>query len=89
MNANRRKRIAEVVALLEAIDLGPIQDAIDSLREEEQEAFDNMPEGLQQSERGQATEEAVGHLDEALSAIEDAVSQIECTVNELNEASGS
>ena len=43
---------------------------IEELRDEEQEKFDNLSEGLQQSERGQAIEAAVSALDEAMSAIE-------------------
>jgi hypothetical protein len=35
--------------------LSDILSEMESLRDEEQEAFDNMPEGLQESERGQAS----------------------------------
>ncbi len=79
MNNARRKAIAEAVALLEGIDLEAIKEALDTLKSDEREAFDNMPEGLQQSDRGQASEAAADALDEAHDAVERAI-------DELNEA---
>lgn len=55
----------EIATLLEELNgkisdfkeaFGDIATAIEELRDEEQEKFDNMPEGLQQGERGQAIE---------------------------------
>lgn len=40
-------------------------------RDEEQEAFDNMPEGLQQADRGAKMEEAVSAMDEIFNAMAD------------------
>lgn len=48
MNADRRKRLSEIFVKIEQIK-GEVED----IRDEEQNAFDSMPEGLQQSERGQ------------------------------------
>lgn len=58
---------------------GDIKTAIEELRDEEQEKFDNLPEGLQQAERGQAIEATVQALDNAMEAIDavDAVDEIE------------
>lgn len=65
MNELRRKRLGE--ALAKADDaLAIIQACLD----EEQEAFDNLSENLQQSERGQAMEEAIAALEEAINYAE-------------------
>lgn len=43
---------------------------------EEEEAYDNMPEGLQGSEKGEAMENAIGSLEQAESGIEEATESI-------------
>ena len=43
-----------------------------NLMDEEQEAIDNMPENLQDSQRGQAMQDAVDALDNAIGCIEEA-----------------
>ena len=65
MNKDRRKRLQEICDILEVQ-----QAALEEIRDEEQEAFDNLPEGLQSAERGQAMEEAAGDLDSACSDLE-------------------
>lgn len=59
MNKDRRKRLGEVITKLEEL-----QSEIQSLAEEERECYDNMPEGLQDSERGAAIEENADDLDQ-------------------------
>lgn len=72
MNKDRRQRLSDALSSLdEAIDI------ISEVRDEEQEAFDNMPEGLQCSSRGEAMMEAMDHLDGFSSSIEDIKSEIE------------
>lgn len=71
MNAARRKRIEDVMSQLE-----PMKELIDGILSEEQEAFDNMPEGLQQSARGEAAESAVTSLETASGQIEEAISEL-------------
>lgn len=74
MNAERRKRIQKLAAELERI-----KAEIEECASDEREYFDNMPESLQNGDRGQASEAAADNLDEAEQAIEDAT-------NYLNEA---
>lgn len=73
MNRERRKAIAALQVRLADLEseANAIAEEIGTLQEEEQESFDNLPEGLQQSERGQATEAAAEALDEAKSAAEE------------------
>lgn len=51
---------------------------IEGVRDDEQEAYDNMPEGLQCSERGEQMYEYVSTLDDAVDSIND-------TIDYLNE----
>ena len=52
------------------------QEIIEWARDDEQEAFDNLPEGLQVSERGERMEENVDNLDNAASGFEDIIDYI-------------
>jgi len=76
MNNQRRKEIEAVLN-----ELADLRSRVETLQNEEQDAFDNMPEGLQQSERGQASENAANALDNALSAFDD----IDSSLNEALE----
>jgi hypothetical protein len=58
MNKQRRKKLAEIC------------DELTDLIVEEQEAFDNMPESIQLSERGEAFEEAVQAMEAVIVEIE-------------------
>jgi len=75
MNKQRRKQIADVLAKIPFIwsDLDDLKSEIEAIRDEEQEAFDNMPASLQMSEKGEMAQECIDHLESALSAAEDAV----------------
>ena len=71
MNKDRRARIDEL-----SVNLEDIRAAIEMLRDEEQEAFENLPENIQDSERGELMDSAVSSLDEASSAIEEAMNAL-------------
>ena len=47
MNRKDRKELEKAL-----VKLGEAQEIIDAIREGEQEKFDNLPEGLQQTEKG-------------------------------------
>ena len=59
MNVVRRKKIDSAM-----IDLADLRARLQVIHDEEQEAFYNMPEGLQTSQRGQAIESAASSLDD-------------------------
>ena len=67
MNKQRRSSIKRAIELLDNVR-GIIQDAQD----EEQEAFNNMPESLQESERCSAMEDAIDSMEDAIDSIEEA-----------------
>lgn len=66
MNAQRRKAIAEAAELLEQARV-----ILDQVEGEEREAYENLPTGLQEAERGQALNDAADALAEAVSTLED------------------
>lgn len=70
MNKERRKQIATAVELLEQAAV-----ILEECYEAEQEYYDNMPESLQQGDKGQTAEDAAIALSEAKDACEAAVEQ--------------
>lgn len=68
MNKSRRSRIDVIISQLEAI-----AEEIEVLKDEEEEAFYNLPDSLQYSEKGEAMEDAMTNLDDALAYINDAM----------------
>jgi hypothetical protein len=47
---------------------------VETIKEEEEEALENMPEGLQSSEKGEAAQASIDALDSALNSLDDVVS---------------
>jgi transcriptional/translational regulatory protein YebC/TACO1 len=83
MNKIRRKELANIVAKLEELDAlrEEIRERLSDILDDEQECLDNMPESLQESERGEqmqeyidAMENVTGELD--LLDIEDLADQL-------------
>ena len=72
MNKTRRTAIEKIRDKL--MDL---LEEIEQVKDQEQEAFDNMPEGLQSSERGEAMESAISSLEEAYDSVDSAVCSLE------------
>lgn len=66
MNDARRKDIEKALDLIYEA-----KAILETVSEEEQEAFDNLPEGIQNSERGETMEENISILDDAVSALGD------------------
>lgn len=65
MNKQRRKELEKVQDAI----LGAITD-LECIRDEEQEAFDNLPESLQYSEKGEYMEETISMIEDVLSDLE-------------------
>jgi len=72
MNKGDKKRMARAVGFLEEA-----KAILEELRDAEQEKFDNMSEGLQASERGQAIETAANNLSSAYDDVETALASLE------------
>lgn len=56
-----------------AVLLDDAKVQIETIRDEETEKYDNMPEGLQSSERGDTMQEGISALDNAIQSLEDAI----------------
>lgn len=73
MNNVRRKSLNLLARRIQELQ-GQINDIVselETLRDEEQDAHDNLPESLQEGEKGQAMEQAIEHIEDALSALGD------------------
>ena len=65
MNKIRRKALRKALELIDEA-----KSIIEACRDEEQEAFDNLPEGLQESERGEAMAECIYQMEDAMDSAE-------------------
>jgi len=72
MNKERRERITKCIQSMVAL-----QEELGGIECEEQEAFDNTPESLQATERGEAMEEAISQLQDAVSGLQDIINELE------------
>ena len=71
MNKQRRKEIQKNIQLLEEA-----KNNLENILSDEQDYFDNMPENLQGSIRGEDSEEAIDVLQEAIDAIDECMSSL-------------
>lgn len=53
-----------------------LQTSLEEIKDEEQECYDNLPEGIQCSERGDAMTEAVEYMETAYDNIQEAIDNI-------------
>lgn len=74
MNNKRRKRIDEVIEILESA-----KSSIEEIMDEEQEAFDNLPESLQYSDKGSGMESAIGNFETAKDQLDEAINELEAS----------
>lgn len=72
MNAERRKELARIIERLEHQ-----LDAIETVKDEEEEAYDNLPEQLQESERGETMQENYEELDSIYDDLQDIIDRIQ------------
>lgn len=84
MNAARRKAIALLISRIGEVApmLDELKTTAEEIRDEEQEAYDSLPESFQEGERGERAQEAIDALDEAIGILEG------LDVEEINEALG-
>lgn len=67
MNKERKQHIEAVINRI-----GELQAELEGIRDEEQNAYDNMPESIQESERGEKMWHNIDDLEHAFSALVDA-----------------
>ena len=72
MNKARRKWLEDTINKLEEQ-----KTELESIGEEEQETYDNMPESLQDSEKGQTMYENIDSLETAASDLDDIIANLQ------------
>mgnify|MGYP001776056873 FL=1 len=76
MNKERRQKIDKIIEKLE-----DIAAELEALADEERDAFDNLPEAIQYSERGEAMEAAADDLEEVSGEVTDLSERLEEIIN--------
>ena len=71
MNKARKQRIREALAILESA-----KPVLEEIRDEEENAFDNLPESIQESDRGDEMQEYVYALENACDGIDVAIDSL-------------
>ena len=72
MNKNRRERITNIQN-----NLSKIRNEIDFIKDEECDCYSNLPENLQESDRGISMEDAIDYIDDALTDLDEVVENLE------------
>lgn len=79
---NTRK--AELRKAFREIDVTALMELVTEIRDEEQDRYDNLPESVQDGERGERMYEIIDALDNVVTALEEANDYI----NELDDIAG-
>ena len=82
MNNKTRTQLKNISKRMDYIlaDLDELKDCLESIQEEEQDKYDNMPEQLQDTENG-------CRMYEGIEQLEDLVSRLDSLVDELGDIS--
>lgn len=72
MNKNRRRQLEDVKDSLDEIIA-----SLNDIRDDEQDAYDNMPESLQSSYQGSRMTDAIDAIEEVISSVEEARQHID------------
>ncbi len=76
MNNQRRKAIDDILN-----ELADLRSRLETGQSDEQDAYDNLPESIKDSERGEKAEQACSYLDDALTAFD----EIDSALNDAKE----
>lgn len=71
MNNNRRARLTKLEEKFEEL-----KGQLEAMRDEEQEGYDNLPQSLQNGEKGVNMDIARYHLDEDIQSLEETIENI-------------
>ena len=72
MNKQRRQRLREV-----NIFMNSLLTTIETIKDIEESAYDNIPENLQESSRAYEMEDNIDNLEDAIDSLSDAINSIE------------
>lgn len=88
MNRIRRRSLKAILGQLDEFStvLETVKEALQDVLTEEQEAYDNLPEGLQETERGQQMQEYIEALEGVVDSLGDLdVEDLYGTIEEIAE----
>lgn len=71
MNKDRRNKVSDAIS-----SLSNAWNILNKVRDDEQSAFDNCPESLQNSEKGAVMEDWIGVLSDSLDVIDTVVDDL-------------
>lgn len=71
MNNQRRKELKGIVAQLETL-----KDELETIQEQKEEAFENLPENLQLSMQGELMQEKAENISDAVFSLEECIDNI-------------
>lgn len=77
MNADRRRELNNAISLLEQA-----WEIIDNAHYDEADAFNNLPESLQNSEKGEQMEQAADELQTIADEIQEQTSQLQGVIDQ-------
>lgn len=88
MNKDRRKAIQSVISKIHELEetMTDILDEIETIKNEEEEYLNNIPENLQTSARYETAENAVSELESAFNDFESAKDSLDEIVSALENA---
>ena len=88
MNRIRRKSLRAILGQMDELStvLETIKEALQDVLNEEQEAYDNLPEGLQEADRGQQMQEYIEPLEGVVDSLGDLdIEDLYGTIEEIAE----
>lgn len=95
MNKSRRKeleniksKLSDYLTEMEELKgrLDEFNEEIECVRDEEESAYDNLPESIQEGERGEQMQAAIDAMDNAMDSVNEAVDAIDTAMNEVGNA---
>ena len=91
MNKERRSRIRGLIKAFKDLSStiqNDLSSQVQDLHDLEEEAFDNMPESMQDSDRGTAMQDAMDELQSAVDHCSESSDTIDSIVDSLQSAAG-
>lgn len=79
MNNERRKELKKATELCEEAQnkLQEAKEIVECCREEEEECYDNLPESLQDGEKGSLMQDAMDNMGEFIDGCDDVINEID------------
>lgn len=77
MNKQDRKELQKALDFLNSAN-----EIITSIKEQEEEKYENLPESIQDSEKGERFQENIDNLDYAISDLESVIEYVDNVINQ-------